>query len=883
MIMPCIGPQDLKAKHFSSAFSHKDERAAAGYYGVMLKPSGIKVELTATSRVGVHRYTFPINPQSGVVVDLHHRDKTIAGWLEMKDSVTLIGYRLSEGWAKSQHIYFAMQFSKPVKRISTFPAKDAVAQANGDNTTPYRTHLRFDLKGVEPLIVKVGISSVSVAGALLNLREEAPHWDFDAYRNAAAEAWDRQLSKIETDDKDEDKLKVFYTALYHCCIHPSLNMDVDNQYRGRDNKIYTAAGFTNYSVFSLWDTYRALHPLFTIIERKRTTDFINSFLNQYKQSGRLPMWELSGNETDCMIGFHAVSVIADAMAKGIRGFDTLAAFNAMKGAAEYTAFGIPVFNRNGFLQVDDESESVSKSLEYGYDNWCIAQMARQLGRGEDEKIYLKRSLAYMNLFDVSTGHMRPRKNGGWLSPFYATEINNHFTEGNSWQYSFYVPHDVEGLIRLFNSENAFEAKLDELFNTTEKTRGRDQADVTGLIGQYAHGNEPSHHMAYLYNYIGKPQKTIDRVTQICDNFYKNAVDGLIGNEDCGQMSAWYIFSSLGFYPVCPGSTQYVIGKPRFSNIKVNLDNGGAFSIRVNGPLTATVKGLRLNGQFSTASYIQHNSILSGKELVFLDESSAGQTRQYGFESADRPRSFVPDMKIIPAPIIEPSNRVFKDSLRLNVKVINMQMLLLSLITIDGSVPTFTSPVFVKPVRIDKTCEVKFQSLSNEAKSIIVEAKFNKLKNEYDVVVESRLNAQYTAEGPQTLVDGIKGDSDWKKGNWLGCQGQDFVCVADLRQKREISYISLDCLQDTRSWIIFPKSVEYYGSNDNIKFTLIKNVASTAKADDNNVQLNAFEAKLPAKVKYRYVKVVAKNYGPLPAWHQGAGGEAFIFADELEIK
>jgi predicted alpha-1,2-mannosidase len=334
-------------------------------------------------------------------------------------------------------------------------------------------------------------------------------------------------------------------------MQPNIAQDLDGKYRGRDNQIHVAEGFDYYTVFSLWDTFRGAHPLYTLIDKKRTADYINTFIKQYEQGGRLPVWELASNETDCMIGYHSVSVIADAMAKGIKGFDYEKAFEASKASAMRDVLGLDAYKKNGFISIDDEHESVSKTLEYAYDDWCIAQMAQLLNKQEDYQYFMKRSQNWKNIFDWETGFMRPKKNGGWDKPFDPREVNNNFTEGNSWQYSFFVPQDIEGMIEAYGGKEKFEAKLDEMFNSESKTTGREQVDVTGLIGQYAHGNEPSHHMAYLYNYVGKPEKTNEKVKYILDNFYTNTPDGLIGNEDCGQMSAWYVLSSMGIYQVTP--------------------------------------------------------------------------------------------------------------------------------------------------------------------------------------------------------------------------------------------------------------------------------------------------------------------------------------------
>jgi len=882
LLMPTTGAPSCNNKIYSSKFDHKTEKAGAGFYEVLLKDDNIKVELTTTLRSGIHRYTFPKTAEANVHLDLLHRDKTLNCNVTVIDSVTIGGYRMSEAWAKDQQIYFVMRFSKPFKKMAFVFKNEFRSSLNFKKKEKAQgAYFQFDQTDGDPLLIKVAISSVDMEGALKNLEAEAKHWDFDKYKNEAKKVWNEQLNKIEVSDDDKDKLTVFYTALYHCFIHPSLNMDVDGQYRGRDGQVQTAKGFNNYSVFSLWDTYRALHPLFTIIERKRTSDFINTFLAQYKASGRLPVWELSGNETDCMIGFHSVSVIADAMVKGIGGFDPLLAFKAARSTATYSSVGIPVFNKQRFLQIDDESESVSKSLEYAYDNWCVAQIAKKVNKNIEYLQHLKLSLAYKNLFDASSGCMRPRKNGNWLSPFYANEINNHFTEGNSWHYSFYAPQDIEGLIKLHGGKQKFENKLDELFTTTEKTRGREQSDVTGLIGQYAHGNEPSHHMAYLYNYVEQPEKTVGRVKQICDDFYKNSPDGLIGNEDCGQMSAWYVFSSIGFYPVCPGSTQYVFGQSSFKSVKINLENGKVFSITNENKQDLVIRGYTINNKKLLRSAIDHKTIMSGGVMNYIYESKTGVPNKYG-RGLEIPTSNIIGVNIIPAPVIRSSAQVFKDKMEITIEAVNSSASKIYY-TLDGKEPTVSSKMYSKPFSIDANTTVKAKVFSTNESSIVTEANYFKLKYNYDIELVSKSNAQYSADGSQSLIDGVYGDIDWRKGNWLGFQPQDFECVVDMKSEKEINFMSLNCLQDTRSWIVFPKTVYFYGSLDNNNFNLIDSIQNQVNADDYKTQTHKFEKQLDQKTHFRYIKIVAKNFGQLPEWHQGKGEDAFIFVDELEIK
>lgn len=910
LITPMCGKPSADYKTYSSKFSHKNEKASPGFYKVMLNNDSIGVELTATLRTGIHRYTFPKNKKAFVILDLLHRDKTLNCNLRVLDSVTVSGFRVSQGWAKEQHEYFIMKFNKPFKSMGysvnkTFKPKLSawpLEKAEG-------AFFEFDSAGILPLIVKVALSPVNTDGALKNMAEEAPHWDFEKYKKNAEEVWNKQLSKIEVKGGDADKFTVFYTALYHCFIHPSISMDVDNRYRGINNEIQSASGYTNYTVFSLWDTYRALHPLFTMVERKRTVDFIQTFLNQYKLSKRLPVWELSSNETNCMIGFHAVSVITDALVKNIGGFDTLYAYEAAKASATYTDFGLPAFNKNFYLETNNDGESVSKTLEYGYDYWCLSQMATILKKPADILKYTKYAQAYKNLFDNETGFMRPRKNGNWLTPFFPTEINNHFTEANSWQYTFYVPQDIEGLINLYGGKQNFEKKLDELFSTSEKTTGREQADVTGLIGQYAHGNQPSHHMAYLYNFVGKPQKTIDLVHKICNNFYKNSPDGLIGNEDCGQMSAWYVFNAIGFYPFCPGSVQYVLSQPLFDHIKLNFEDGTHFDIENSHGENEVLCGYAIDKRKLKRSSFAHQQFFIGKQLSFIylnKNDTLTKTENINFckppvsiiptysisnphlskpissELKKKIEAHIPVNTMVAAPIIKSEEQLFKNSMDISIKAINYKEANI-FYTTDGSNPSRASSIYFKPFKIDSSCTIKAKIYNGKDSSVVTEAKFYKLKHNYNLTLVSKPCGQYQDCGPYSLMDGLYGSLNWRTGHWMGFQDNYFECVIDLKNKKEISYIGLNCLQDSHSWILMPTQVNFYISDDTKNFKQIGVLENNIKPEDPEVIVAKFGKLLEKTVTARYIKITAKNYGTLPEWHQGKGGEALIFVDEIEIK
>ena len=864
LFVPTTSKPILNGKQYSIGFSHKNEKASAGFYSVALN-DGINVELTTTTRVGFHKYTFPNKKDNWIILDLSHRDKTIETKLKIISKTKIEGMRRSDAWAKDQHIYFVAEFSKPFTEDFDF---------ENNNPLILKRHAFKFNSSDKSILIKVGISTVSIEGAKKNLNAELPHWDFDKVKSEANNIWNNELGKIQITSNDKDKLTIFYTALYHTMIQPNVNMDVDSSYRGMDNKIHKADGFTYYTVFSLWDTFRATHPLYTIIDRKRTLDFIKTFLAHYDQGGRLPVWELCSNETDCMIGYHSVSVITDAYVKGIRNFDTQKALEAMKKSATWNHFGLPQYISNGFLSIEDEHESISKTLEYSYDDWCIAEFAKLLNDRTIFNEYINRSLSYKNIFDSKTGFMRPRINGGWISPFDPKEVNNNFTEANSWQYSFFVPHDISGLISLQGGKENFEKKLDELFTTSTQTTGREQADITGLIGQYAHGNEPSHHMAYLYNYIGKPNKTQFRVNQILNQFYKNSPDGLIGNEDCGQMSAWYILSSLGMYQVCPGNQEFTLSSPIFDKAIINLENGNKIEINSIRESENAIYISKINGRNDYT--LNYDDMQKGINLNYqLNSTFTEKTDNFIF-----PKTEVL-FNLLPVPIIESDSKTFKDSAI--VKIYQTEKNSKIYFTSDGITPTEKSEKYILPISISKNITIKAISINNYGeRSNVATASYYKFPNNWKIQIKSTYSKQYSAGGDDGIIDGLRGDINWRKGGWQGFQGKDFEATIDLMEVKNISTLSAGFLQDTRSWILMPSKVEFETSIYGNKFSSVGIVNNSIKDDDLNVLLKDYSLNLSKTIKTRFIKIKAKNYGNLPYWHAGAGGDAYIFIDEIIV-
>jgi predicted alpha-1,2-mannosidase len=872
-------------------FSHVDEKASAGFYSVKLK-NKIECAFTASTRCGFHQYGFP-EKYGRLVLKFDHRDKTLASDFKVVSNTIIEGYRRSEAWAKDQYIFFRMEFS------SDFELENSVASVNATSTGGKKTHvpyvfLSFKELPEKILKVKVSISLVSEEGAHKNLEAEIPHWDFEKTKKEAEDLWEKELGKIVVEG-DQEKKKIFYTALYHCMIHPNIANDVDGNYRGRDNKIHKTEGHNYYTVFSLWDTFRGEHPLLTIIDKKRTLDFIKTFLLQYQQGGRLPVWELASNETDCMIGYHSASVIADAVTKKIRGFDLKLALEAMQKSANWNHLGIPAYTKQNFISADDEHESVSKTLEYSYDDWCIAQVALMMNKKDDYIYYMRRSQSWKNVCDPSTGFMRPRKNGGWLSPFDPKEVNNHFTEGNSWQYSFFVPHDVYELAEQMGGQAAFEKKLDQLFSEDSKTTGREQADITGLIGQYAHGNEPSHHMAYLYNYLGKPYKTQALVKNICDNLYKAAPDGLSGNEDCGQMSAWYVLSSMGFYPVCPGSGFFEIGFPAFDKVTINLEDGKQFLMEVKNPALRKKEKCRL-GRVSVAgtnlfwTKLSYEKIMAGSTMEFT--LTDDMISYWGNFFAEIPPLPIKDYQDISrSPAIISAGQTFRDSMLIEIR--NYEPRKYVVYSIQAADDTSVNPefqVYKNPFWIKNSSKItawvkesNTQVAGIDNLRAFTKGYFHKIPNRWKTALKFPYNPQYTAGGDEGVIDGLRGDKNWRKGGWQGYWGTDFEVVLDLGEEKEISEVGSGYLQDSRAWILMPKKVEYSFSSDGKKFSKLVSVANGIKDNNYEVTTADLNVQLKKSVKARYVKVRAINYGKLPAWHEGAGGAAYVFVDEVIIR
>ncbi|MBT8252492.1 MAG: GH92 family glycosyl hydrolase, partial [Bacteroidia bacterium] len=716
---------------YRAPFSHENEWAEPGYYKVHLESTNIDVELTVSERSGIHRYTFPDDTPQILIIDLDHRDEVLDSKADTLSKHELTGYRHSKAWATNQLLFYNIQFSKPFKFMAKFEDK---SKKKG-----VKLALEFESSTGSTLEVKVGISAVDEAGAKENLQQEIGSKSFEEIRTLAQNAWEQQLEKITIESTDSDQKHIFYTAMYHSMLAPNLYQDVDGRYRGMDLEIHQAEDFNYYTVFSLWDTYRAAHPLYTIIEQQRTNDFIKTFLAKYDEGGIMPIWDLSGCYTGCMIGYHAVPVIADAFLKGIKDYDANKALEAMKHSADQDHLGLKAYKTFGFIPVEEESESVSKTLEYAYDDWSIAQMAKALNRDDDYKSYLKRAQNYKNIYDPESGFMRGRFRNAWFAPFDPYEVNFNYTEANAWQYSLYVPQDISGFIRLIGGKSMLESKLDELFSADNETSGRDQADITGLIGQYAHGNEPSHHMAYLYNFTGTPHKTQERVHQIMTGLYQNTPEGISGNEDCGQMSAWYVFSALGFYPVTPGSNDYIIGTTLVDKGSIKLENGNVFTIVAHNRdgNNIYIENAKLNGRDLSRSAISHQDIMDGGKLEFFMSSKPTSWMQH---EGGVPATSIDDHLIIAAPFIRSGDLAFSESTTVSLGHVDQDARIFYRIN-DSEFQEYTDPITISnPVSLFVYAE------KDGIKSSVIETVFNEIDPLISLILDSQYANQYNAGG-----------------------------------------------------------------------------------------------------------------------------------------
>lgn len=709
LFRPTIQEADLAAEkciYQPAVFSHKDEKASVGYYSVVLKEEGIKVELTATTHVGMHRYTYPSGKEASVIIDLAHlldNEYIYEASLEQTSANEIAGMRRTRGWTDNQYVYFVAQFSKSFKSVDFVKDKKIMPAGTRLFGTDLQAILAFDSSDGEPVVAKVGLSLVSEENARMNLESEVKDFNFDAVHAAARLAWEQVLSAITIEGGDADDLADFYTAMYHAMVVPNVVSDVNGEYRRHDMQIkQLPKGEKQYSTFSLWDTFRAWNPLMTLIDTTLVNNMVNSYLNIYDASGELPIWPLSAGETGTMIGYHSVSVIADAYLKGIRGFDAEKALDAMVVSSEKNKKGADYYIQYGFIPSNIKKESISCLLEFAYDDWCIARMAQAMGKEEVYQKYIERSQNYINVFDGSTRFFRgKRMDGNWETPFNPSEVGRAYTEASAWQYRFFVPHDVNGMAQQFGGKKEFTVALDSIFTVESKVDG-DLVDITGLIGQYVHGNEPSHHIAYLYDYVGQPWKTQEMTRRLLHEMYHPTPEGIIGNEDCGQMSAWYILSSLGIYSVCPGSNEFALTSPLFEKAVVKLANGKTLTILANNPKkNVYISKVELNGEPIDTNYITYSQLMGGGELRFILSDKPDKIR--GISEEASPYSYTKE-NVVSIPYVDKDLNLFMGTVTIALATATNDAEIRY--TLDGSEPTELSPLYEKPFELDKTTQIK---------------------------------------------------------------------------------------------------------------------------------------------------------------------------------
>jgi len=871
LFMPVTGTPGLENGYpdhpdegYGSHFDKANEQAAAGYYHTILSDYDIAVELTATPRTGLHRYVFPANRPAHVIIDLEHRDRLLDAGLQIIDDHTVAGWRRSSAWAQDQIVFFRAVFSRP------FSATRLVTGSNGD---PTRAVLSLGDAG-GAVLVQVGISAVDADGARDNLAGEWVDFDFAAARRKAHAAWVEALRPFGVTDASPDELTILATAIYHSFLAPNLFSDADGRYRGRDQRIHQAGTRDQYTVFSLWDTYRATHPFFTLMQRRRTTDFVATALSQYQQGGLLPVWELAANETNCMIGYHAVSFIADAWRKGLGSGDGELALAAMLASARQEAFGLDAYRRHGYIAADQESESVSRTLEYAYDDACIARFAAALGHADVAAEFGRRAQAWRHLYDPRSRCFRPRCNGRWLTPYDPRRVDFNYTEANGWQYRFAAPQHMAEHIRLLGGDESTVAILDSLFTIDSATTGREQSDITGRLGQYAHGNEPSHHLAWLYHFAGQPQRAADQVAHIRSEFYTTRPDGLIGNEDCGQMSSWYVLAAYGLYDVAPTSGQWLIIPPRHAKMSLTFADGKVFTTRRVG--RGSVQRVTFNGHELDRSWLSHAEVVGGGELVF----ELGAESDWGHAPDSRPGNAMLAPPILAAPWAVATGDRFRGKMTVALAAADPHAQIHYTTTRDRD--PGDGILYTGPFTLDSTTSLRFVATEGNRVSPVVSAQFTAIVHDWQVTLGALPNDQYTAGGADALIDGRRGPDDWRTGAWEGFQGQDFVATVDLGQLTPVKRAGVGLLQDMRSWILMPRELWVEVSRDGENFSPAGHMGHDVPEDEEGVFRRDLMIELDGS-PIRALRFRATNYGPLPKWHPGSGGETFIFVDELLVE
>ena len=883
------GEEDNTATGYRSAFQHENEEAQAGYYAVLLDDYNTKVELTTGDRVGMMRCSFPQGADAHMLLDMVEgvNDEFVYdASLKVEGPNAISGFRRTRDWAREQYLYFYAEFNKPIKDYAfvtdTVPAAADSVKAKQVEDDYVKASFDFDAEDGTPLVMRIALSAVDVEGAKNNMKAELADgdFDFDALRQKAYDKWNKELKRYEVSDPNESNKTVFYSALYHCMVAPNLFSDADGRYRAHDLKVYKSERPV-YTVFSLWDTFRSLHPLFSLMQRERTLDFINTFINKYETNEHhmLPIWELAANETYCMIGNHAIPVIADAYFTGIRDFDTEKALEAMVASSKDDFRGMGAYMKYGYIPIEVEGEATSKTLEYAYDDWCVARMAEAMGKADIAKEFYARAQAYKNIYNPENQFFQGRRNGGWMRPFDPAQVNFTLTEANSYQYGFFVPQDVNGHVDLMGGWNEYEAKLDALFNAPSNLTGREQPDITGLIGQYAHGNEPSHNTVYMYNFVGKPTKTQYYVKKVMDDFYTDRRDGYAGNEDCGQMSAWGVLSAIGIYPATPASGYYVLGLPRFERTRLTFEDGKQFEVIAKGLSNKNcyVKSVKLNGKTLERSFITCEEVLNGGTLEFTMTNRPNSA--WATQPENCPVVRIPSESIVIVPTINADSDTFFDSLMVSMShpVEGVKIYY----TLDGTMPSDSALLYEKPICLKGNTVIRAAAEQDGRWSNVIDAQYYLIDARHSVKLENKYNEQYEAGGLKALIDHKRGGENFRTGSWQGYYGVDLVATVDLGVPKRINRLAGSFLQEIYSWIWMPTEVEYFVSDDGRNFRSVGKVKNEVPVDADGAFVQEMEVR--PRTEARYVKMVAKTIGTCPEGHVGAGQKAWIFCDELVIE
>ncbi|WP_162150104.1 GH92 family glycosyl hydrolase [Saccharicrinis fermentans] len=911
LLMPTVGvvqlnpgTEDDPASGYRSRFSHKSEKSTPGYYSVLLDDYNVKVELTASERVGFHRYTMSKPGVLNVIIDPTHNimERIVETGVEIVSNTTLRGFKRCEGEGGARTVYFYAKFSKPF--VSYGVAKgDSIMEGEkrlkGTNTKAY---IQAKLKHDEVLEIQVALSFVGYQGAKANLNAEVQGKSFDDVKRLAQSKWEEKLNKMIVTGSSQADKRTFYTAMYHSFISPNLISDVDGRY-WLEGKVYQS-DFPQYSNFSTWDTFRALNPLFTIVEQEKTAEFVNSLASRYTETKvGLPVWECMGHDNVCMIGYSAVSPMVDAALKNIKGIQPEEVYEAVKAAAMSLEKHSPNYDKNGmdyYLKMGyvpgELNCAVSKTTEQNYYDWCISALADRLGKKDDAALFAERSVGYKNLYrsdkkrlysKYTTGEWREMKLNVW------DDLIANYVSGNIWGYSAFVPHDVNGLMELIGGKDEFAKWLDDIFLDTTSIDGHTHVDISGFIGKYGHGDEPSQHMPYLYNYAGQPWKTQERVRQVISEFYHDKPDGLVNNDDLGQMSAWYLFSAMGFYPVCPGDMKYMIGSPLFKKVVINLENGKQWIIKANNDPKKNIyiQSVTLNGEPYTKSYLTHEQIMNGGNLVF--EMGAAPNKKWGVLPEDRPISKVHTEKanrlpqITHKPFDKDRSEVFEEAYQVKL-VCNTEKADIYY-TLNGDIPHKNSKRYKKPFVIHKTTNLKAIAYADGMQPSFVYdrtyyagRRFGDLKDGFPRITMITRPKKFGDSDGNMLMDLKVGSGSFNDGRWTGFDGEDMVATIDFGQAISIDNVSIGYLSNTAVWIFPPSAMVIRASLDDDKYEIIGSKKwrfSQEELEGPFVKREEFTFK---SQKIRYLNIEVSNYGIVPDWHAAAGHKGWMFVDEILI-